>query len=87
MHLDPIGAFQLAQQRHRDDLRSAEHRRAARAAVARSADRPRRTWRTGFTSRARTAGRARLTAPKGGRAATYSSGDRCFSSVLRRPYG
>lgn len=51
MHHDPIATFQLAQQRHHADLRSAELRRSVRLARARSAGRPRRTWFAGFTGR------------------------------------
>lgn len=50
MHDDPITALQLAQQRHRADLRSAELRRSVR-----SADQPRRRWFAGSAGRTRAA--------------------------------
>jgi hypothetical protein len=52
MHHDPIATFQIAQQRHHADLRSAELRRSVRRASARSTEGPRRTWVAGFTGRA-----------------------------------
>lgn len=54
MHQDPIATFQLAQQRHHGDLRSAELRRSVRSAWGRSAGRHRRTWFVRFTGRAPT---------------------------------
>ena len=51
MHHDPVTMFQLAQQRHHADLRSAELRRSVRSANARSTGRPRRTWFAGVTGR------------------------------------
>jgi hypothetical protein len=52
---ESITAFQLAHQRHHADLRSAELRRAARLATARSAGPCRRPWFAGSFGRARVA--------------------------------
>jgi hypothetical protein len=44
MHHDPISTFQLAKQRHQDDLRNAEQRRSVRSTHPRPAPRHHRTW-------------------------------------------